>query len=237
MSSANTFTTKHNRSQTETEGRLLEIFLRLFKAFGPQRWWPGDDPFEIILGAILTQSANWGNVEKALGNLKEVGALNPPTLRNMPLEELARLIYSSGYYNAKAAKIKAFVNRLGEAYGDDLERLFALEPQQLRQELLSIYGIGEETADAIILYVALKPMFVVDNYTRRTFNRLGLAPSRGDYRSFQALFHRHLPQDTELFNEYHALIVRHGKEICRKEPLCHVCCLNSLCPTFAKKGR
>ncbi|MFQ5925516.1 MAG: endonuclease III domain-containing protein [Dehalococcoidia bacterium] len=209
---------------------LLEVYHRLLARYGPQHWWPAEDPFEVIVGAILTQSAAWINVERAISNLKAAKALTPAALRDLPLDRLAHLVRPSGYYNAKAMKIKAFVERL-RRYGD-LERLFALDTQSLRQELLSIHGVGEETADSIILYAARKPVFVIDAYTRRILHRLGIAPIyRGDnYRALQALFTENLPQEEGLYNEYHALLVRHGKEVCRKVPLCSPCCLRDLCP-------
>jgi endonuclease-3 related protein len=208
---------------------LEEIYQPLLSHYGPQHWWPADEPFEVIVGAILTQNTNWGNVEKAISNLRQYEALNPSTLRQLPSEQLAELIHPSGYYQNKARKLKAFAERLA-CYGDSLERLFALDTGQLRSELLSIYGIGEETADSIILYAARKPVFVIDAYTRRILCRLGLSPTRDSYAAFQELFMDNLPHDEGLYNEYHALLVRHGKEVCRKLPLCPRCCLSSLCP-------
>ncbi len=210
---------------------LLDVYHRLLDHYGPQHWWPADSPLEIIIGAILTQSAAWGNVEKAITNLKAKEALSPGALRQLPTEELSQLIYPSGYYNAKAVKIKSFVHWLGEHYNDNLDRLFALDTPGLRQELLSVHGIGEETADSIILYAAHKAIFVIDAYTRRIICRLGLGPSTNSYAAFQALFMEHLPHDESLFNEYHALFVRHGKATCQRFPLCGRCCLGSLCPS------
>lgn len=210
--------------------KLLDIYQRLFDRYGPQSWWPADDPFEVIVGAILTQSAAWTNVEQAISNLKAAKALTPTALYDLPLDRLAQLIHPSGYYNAKALKLKAFADRLHSKYSSDLERLFTLDTATLRPELLSIYGIGEETADSIILYAARRPIFVIDAYTRRIVSRLGLAPEKDSYRAFQALFTENLPHDEGLFNEYHALLVRHGKEVCRKTPDCPRCCLRTLCP-------
>ena len=209
--------------------KLLDIYQRLFDRYGPQSWWPADDPFEVIVGAILTQSAAWTNVEQAISNLKAAKALTPTALYDLPLDRLAQLIHPSGYYNAKALKLKAFADRLHSKYNSDLERLFTLDTATLRPELLSIYGIGEETADSIILYAAGRPIFVIDAYTRRIVSRLGLAPEKDSYGDFQALFTENLPHDEGLFNEYHALLVRHGKEVCRKMPRCTLCCLRSLC--------
>jgi endonuclease-3 related protein len=209
---------------------LLDIHQRLLDRYGPQHWWPADSPFEVIIGAILTQSTAWGNVEKAIANLKEREALSPAALRQLSTKELSRLVYPSGYYNAKAFKIKSFVHWLGEYWDDDLDRLFTLDIPMLRQGLLSVHGIGEETADSIILYAAQKSIFVIDAYTRRIISRLGLEPPVNIYASFQDLFMQHLPPDEDLFNEYHALFVRHGKDTCKKIPLCQGCCLSPPCP-------
>jgi endonuclease-3 related protein len=227
------------KQHTESEGtaddahslnhRLTEIYRLLLARYGPQHWWPADTPFEVIVGAILTQSAAWGNVEKAISNLKQARVMTPTSLRKLPLSKLAKLIYPSGYYNAKALKLKSFVEHLEETHQDSLEKLFSLDIHRLRSELLNIHGIGPETADSIILYAALKPIFVVDAYTRRIINRLELSPPRDDYASFQQLFMDNLPADEKLFNEYHALFVRHGKEVCKKVPLCERCCLKGLC--------
>jgi len=211
-------------------GKLSAIYQRLLDRYGPQHWWPADTPFEVIIGAILTQSAAWLNVEKAIASLKKADMLTPASLRDVPMEELARLVYPSGYYNAKARKIKAFVERLGSAHHDSLDELFALDTAALRAELLGIHGIGPETADSIILYAAGKPVFVIDAYTRRILSRLGLGPARDDYESFHALFMESLPPDVGTFNEYHALLVRHGKDVCRKSPKCDLCCLADMCP-------
>jgi len=207
---------------------LLNIYRQLMSCYGPQHWWPAEEPFEIIAGAILTQSAAWGNVEKAIANLKSAKALSPEALRQFPLPEIARLIHPCGYYNAKALKLKSFALWLGEHYSDDLNKLFANNIDYLRQQLLSIHGIGQETADSIILYAANKPIFVIDAYTRRIINRIGLAPSGNSYAAYQVLFMDNLPADAGLFNEYHALLVCLGKNVCRKSPLCHQCCLSNL---------
>ena len=210
---------------------LADIYDRLHTAYGPQHWWPGDSAFEIIAGAILTQSAAWANVERALANLKAAGALSPEGIAEISVRELAELIRPSGYYNAKARKLKAFVRIVDECAGGDLERLLALPTAELRALLLATYGIGPETADSILLYAAGRPVFVIDAYTRRTFSRLGLAPEMDSYDGWRSLFSESLPPDAETFNEYHALIVRHGKQVCRKRPLCHACPLSAICPT------
>ncbi len=208
---------------------LADIYRRLLERFGPQHWWPADEPFEVIVGAILTQSAAWGNVEKAIKNLRGREALSPQALRKLPKDKLAELVYPCGYYNAKALKLKALADWLGNHYDDDLKRLFALDAADLRQQLLSVHGIGPETADSIILYAACKPVFVIDAYTRRIFSRLGLAPKKDSYTAYQALFEDTLPSDTQMFNEYHALLVCLGKNVCRRQPLCGECPLNDIC--------
>ncbi|MBA7522541.1 Endonuclease III [subsurface metagenome] len=208
---------------------LLNIYHRLMAGYGPQYWWPAQEPFEVIVGAILTQSAAWRNVEKAIANLKAAKALSPEALRRQCLSEVAALIYPCGYYNAKALKLKSLASWLGKYYDDNLNKLFICNTDHLRQQLLSIHGIGQETADSIILYAAHKPVFVIDAYTRRIINRIGLAPASNSYIAYQALFMDNLPGDAGLFNEYHALLVCLAKDVCRNRPLCQQCCLNSIC--------
>lgn len=212
---------------------LPEIYRRLYAVYGPQGWWPGDSPFEVIVGAILTQSTAWINVEKALAEMRNAGCWSFQAIAALPEPELAGIIRSSGYYNAKARKLQAFANHVLASGG--LERLFAQDTASLRAELLSIHGIGDETADDIIVYAAGKPSFVIDAYTRRIIDRLELSP-RGrrnpGYRDYQALFHDNLPAETPLFNEFHALLDHHAKVTCTKrEPRCQGCCLLDLCPT------
>ena len=208
---------------------LTDIYRRLLGRFGPQHWWPAEEPFEVIVGAILTQSAAWGNVEKAINNLKAAGALSPAKLRRLHLPRLAELVHPCGYYNAKALKLKSFAFWLGNHYDDDLNRLFAVGTDDLRRQLLSVHGIGQETADSILLYAAGKPVFVIDAYTRRILSRIGLTPEKDSYAGYQSFFMENLPPDAETFNEYHALLVCQGKNICRRPPLCPQCCLNDIC--------
>jgi len=182
-----------------------------------------------MIGAILTQSTAWLNVEKAIANLKVAKALSPPALRRLSLPELAALIHPCGYYNAKAHKLKSLAYWLGEYCQDNLAKLFAISTGPLRQQLLSVHGIGQETADSIILYAANKPIFVIDAYTRRIINRIGLAPDGSSYAAYQSLFMDNLPADVVLFNEYHALLVCLGKNVCRRHPLCPQCCLRNIC--------
>jgi len=216
---------------------LQDIYHRLMAEYGPQHWWPAEEPFEVIVGAILTQSAAWSNVEKAIANLKAAQALSPEALRQLSLLELAHLIRPSGYYNAKALKLKSFADWLGEHYDDDLDRLFASNIDYMRQQLLTVHGIGPETADSIILYAANKPIFVIDAYTRRIISRIGLALNSGSYAAYQTLFMSNLPADAGLFNEYHALLVCLAKTACRTRPLCQQCCLHDLCPGICNDNK
>jgi endonuclease-3 related protein len=205
---------------------LSDIFDRLLQKYGPQHWWPARGHFEVIIGAILTQSTAWTNVEKAIANLKAAGKLSPGALRRLSEAELAGLIHPCGYYRVKARRVQAFVGWLGEYFNDSLEKLFTNDAGTLRERLLAIHGIGEETADSILLYAGNKPVFVVDAYTRRIIDRMGLTPARHDYTGYQKLFTSNLPENVKLFNEFHALLVCHGKVVCRKQPLCQRCCLN-----------
>lgn len=210
---------------------LPKLYTLLYRRYGPQHWWPSESRFEIVVGAILTQNTNWRNVERALANLKEAGAMSPNRILEIPQDILAALIRPSGYFNSKAKKLKAFANVLVEHHNGDLNHLFGQPPLVLRQELLSIYGIGNETADDIMLYAAGLPSFVIDSYTVRIMTRLGVISGKLSYHVVQELFHRNLPSDASLFNEFHALLDRHGKERCRRVPACMECCLLSLCPT------
>jgi endonuclease-3 related protein len=208
---------------------LTAVYQRLLAAYEPQHWWPAKTPFEVMVGAILTQSAAWTNVEKAIRRLEKADCLNAAALRRIDEAKLSELIYSCGYFRAKAKKLKALAEFLKESCGDDLDKLFAVEIDELRRQLLAVHGVGPETADSIVLYAACKPSFVIDAYTRRMFSRLGLASGKESYDELKCLFEGNLPADVPLFNEYHALLVRHGKDICRKKPLCADCCLRGIC--------
>ncbi len=209
---------------------LLLIYKRLFSAYGEQHWWPGTDPFEIIIGAILTQQVAWKNVEKALAALKVADLLSPETLLHAPLDEVVALIRPTMYYNAKAKKLRSFLLFLQERHHGALSDLLSLSLSSLREELLSVHGIGEETADSIILYAAGKPSFVIDAYTRRILQRVGLIGGAEPYAALRDLFMENIPRDVKLYNEYHALFVRHGKERCRSRgPLCSDCPLGDVC--------
>ena len=207
---------------------LTEIYQLLFDYFGPQHWWPGETPFEIIIGAILTQNTNWANVEKAIANLKSTDLLTPEKLHSVNSSELAELIRPAGYYNIKGKRLKNFLSWLFHNHNGRLTNLENLDTDQLRTELLSIKGIGHETADSILLYAFNRPIFVVDAYTARIAFRHGLIESGADYEQLRELFQSNLPQDTQLFNEYHALLVRVGKEFCRPKAKCSDCPLEKL---------
>ena len=212
---------------------LQKVYRRLYQSYGPQGWWPGDGPFDVVVGAILTQAVSWTNVERAIRNLKTADAWSFPALHRLADGELAALLRPAGYFNAKARKLKAFAAYVLEQYDGDLAAMLARDTQALRAELLSLYGIGPETADDILVYAAGRPSFVIDAYTIRILKRLGLTPEsgQGGYGDFQQLFHQQLPLDAALFNEFHALLDWHAKVACRKVPLCADCCLRAICLT------
>jgi len=203
--------------------KLVKIYRRLYRTFGPQHWWPGDSPFEIAIGAILTQNTNWGNVEKAIENLKRVNALNVKNIQEMKAERLASLIKPAGYFNIKAKRLKAFMAFLMNEYHGSMEKMRREEMKTLRTKLLNVHGIGPETADSILLYALDKPAFVIDAYTKRALSRHNIIRYEDSYQSIQNLFHSRLKSKTKLYNEYHALFVRLGKTYCRKKPICEEC--------------
>jgi endonuclease-3 related protein len=202
---------------------LSEIYRLLYDAFGPQHWWPGETPFEVVIGAILTQNTNWANVEKAIVNLKSAEYLTPDKLHHIDISQLAELIRPAGYYNIKAKRLKSFINWLFDNYDGEMSNLELVNTDRLREELLAIKGIGRETADSILLYALKRPVFVVDAYTARITMRHKLIETGADYEQLRQLFESNLPQDVQLFNEYHALLVRAGKEFCRPKARCHGC--------------
>ena len=203
------------------------IYRRLYSHFGPQSWWPADSIFEVMVGAILTQSTNWSNVEKAIAQLKKHKMLNPRKLYNLERRKIARLIRSAGYYNIKAKRLKEFLKFFIYKYGASIKRLSAQGTESLRNELLAVKGIGPETADSILLYALNKPVFVIDAYTKRIFSRHKLLKKEASYDEAQGLFTSNLRKDARLFNEYHALIVSLGKAFCLKSnPKCSACPLD-----------
>lgn len=221
-------TIDHKIRDSHKEKILKWIYDRLYLAFGPRKWWPADTPFEVIVGAILTQNTAWSNVERAIKNLKETSCLTPRGLRLIDTSRLAQLIRPSGYYNQKAQKLKEFIGFLFARYRGSLDLMFKTDPLILRQELLGIKGIGPETADSILLYAGNFPIFVVDAYTRRLLSCHNLIDQQANYSSIQSYFMDNLPRDVKLFNEFHALIVQLGKEICRPKPNCAICPLREL---------
>jgi endonuclease-3 related protein len=220
----------HGRTVPPTSAGLRRVYERLLNHFGHAGWWPGETPFEVCIGAILTQNTSWTNVEKALGALRRRGLLSTRKLRALPTSRLARLIRSSGYYNVKARRLRAFLDFLQREYAGRVERMAEEEPWKLRNKLLGVDGIGPETADSIVLYAAGHPVFVIDAYTRRVFARLGHVKGDEPYDAVQRFFMERLPQNALLFNDFHAQIVRLGKEICRPRPRCDGCPLEVLCP-------
>lgn len=207
--------------------RLIGIYDRLYKHFGPQHWWPADSPFEVMIGAFLTQNTSWNNVAKAINNLKNKKVLSFRKMTRLSTGDLARLIRPAGYYNIKAGRIKNFLGYLEKFYAGNIAKMRLKDARNLRKELLSVNGIGPETADSILLYALDKPIFVVDAYTRRVFARHQWIKEEEDYQSVQSLFMAHLTPDVKLFNEYHALIVKLAKDICKKTKMrCCVCPLH-----------
>jgi endonuclease-3 related protein len=209
---------------------LALVYDRLRRQQGDLRWWPGETPFEVCVGAILVQNTAWSNVEKALESLRAAGRLSYAGLAGLAPDELAPLIRSAGCHNVKAGRLAAFVAWLGREYGGRVEAMRHAEPRTLRARLLSVRGIGPETADSIALYAAGVPLFVIDAYTRRVFTRLGFIRGHESYDALQGYFMDELPRDAALFNDYHAQVVTLAKDVCRPRPLCDRCPLDPMCP-------
>jgi endonuclease-3 related protein len=217
-------TKKSTGSAADARQRLLRLYERAFAHFGPLHWWPGETPLEVCVGAILTQNTAWTNVEKAIANLQTARLLGVRAIHEVDDAELAAAIRPSGYYNQKAKKLKTFAAHIIQRHRGSLTRLLSQRTAAVRAELLALNGIGPETADSMILYAANQPIFVVDAYTRRILHRAGLVAADAGYDELQALFHRHLPRETQLYNEFHAQLVYLGKEFCRKRsPDCAAC--------------
>ncbi len=217
---------------------LMEVYRRLLAARGHQGWWPGDGPFEVVVGAVLTQNTAWVNVERAIANLRAAGVLDPHRLAALDPDALAALLRPAGYFNVKARRLRA-VNEflLREAGGDVTALGHDHDTGALRARLLRIPGVGRETADSILLYALGRAVFVVDAYTRRMFGRMGLLDPAMDYDAIRAVFETRLPPDANLFNDYHAQIVIHGKETCRPRPRCGECVTRDLCALGTAGGR
>jgi endonuclease-3 related protein len=212
------------RTQPESQPPLDEYYNSLFTALGPQHWWPGDTPFEVIVGTILTQNTSWTNVEMALANLRGEGLLTIEGLERVNQQHLAKLLRPAGYFRQKARKLKAFVGFLRAEYVGSVRRMFAMPTLALREKLLGVWGIGPETADSILLYAGQQPVFVVDAYTKRMFARHGWIGEKAKYEDVRWMVERQFPGDVKRFNELHALIVHTGKNWCRPhEERCGEC--------------
>jgi len=207
---------------------LRFIYQKLHAAYGPQHWWPGETRFEIMVGAVLTQNTAWINVERAIANLKRARALSPERIAGARARQLAAWLRPSGYFNVKARRLKSLCRWLLGQGG--VRALARLGTPELRARLLAVHGVGPETADDIVLYAFGRPVFVIDAYTRRLFARLGMIRGDEGYETLRHGFERSLAADADLFNEFHALIVRHAKEVCRVTPRCLDCCLARNCP-------
>ena len=206
----------------------MKIYQKLYDAYGPRHWWPGETPFEVMVGAILTQNTSWKNVERAIQKLKDKKVLNAEGIHQLRKSKLAPLIRPSGYYRIKAERLKAFIHFLFEDYNGNIEKMKRENLEPLRKKLLAVNGIGPETADSILLYGLEKPIFVVDAYTRRILSRHEIISEEASYEEVQSLFMNHLPHKTKLFNEYHALLVHLGKTLCKKVPRCDICPLKGI---------
>jgi endonuclease-3 related protein len=212
-------------------GIMVQVYQRLFQAFGPQHWWPGETPFEVMIGAVLTQNTNWQNVERAILNLRAADLLDPHALYQVPMEELEELIRPAGYFRIKARRLRSLLEFVEKRYGGSLEKMFRRGLPELRDELLTVHGIGPETADSILLYAAGLPVFVVDAYTHRVLFRHGWIEFEADYHQIQDYLQSSLPQDVPLYNEFHALFVHLGKHYCHKSrPKCRECPLFKMLP-------
>ena len=210
----------------------MEAYERMLAKFGPQRWWPGDSPFEIMVGAVLVQNTAWRNVEQAINNLRDARVMEPQSLFNVPPEELAELIRPAGYYQLKTKRLRNLLRFLVEEHDGSLESMFSIGLPSLREQLLAINGIGPETADAILLYAGGLPTFVVDTYSHRILARHGWLDYDASYDDIKDYFESTLPDDPALYNEYHALLVRIGKDYCKRTaPNCEACPLAEMLPT------
>ncbi len=203
--------------------KLMDIYRSLDERFGDLHWWPADDPFEVMAGAILTQNTSWANVEKALSKLKVRNVLCPDGIMGLTNEQLAELIRPSGYYNLKAERLRSFTRFFIDAYSGSVERMRSETLTVLRPQLLGVRGVGRETADSILLYACEKPIFVIDAYTRRLLLRHGIISGTPDYESMQSVFMNNLPHKTDFFKQFHALIVNNCKVFCKKTPDCRDC--------------
>ena len=211
--------------------KLLDAYERLLNKFGPQQWWPGESPFEVMVGAVLVQNTAWRNVEHAIKNLHDAGVMEPKSLYVLAAEELAELIRPAGFFQVKAKRLRNLLEFVVEEYGGSLDAMFKTSLSTLREQLLAVNGIGPETADAILLYAGGLPTFVVDTYTHRILARHGWVGYESDYQEIKDYFESALPADAPLYNEYHALLVQAGKDYCKRTaPKCEACPLRDMLP-------
>jgi endonuclease III related protein len=217
--------------RTQAGPNLALVYAQLAAAWGPQHWWPGDTPFEVAVGAVLTQNTAWSNVEKAITSLKAAGAMTAIGLLALSESDLEQAIRPAGTYRVKARYLRTLALWTAQRATGDLSSLASEDTDALRREILALHGVGRETADSILLYAIGKPAFVVDAYTRRIGARLGLLPDNTTYDTAQQYFIARLPEDVPLFNEFHALLVRLAKEHCRARPMCLACPLEQHCPS------
>jgi endonuclease-3 related protein len=208
---------------------IMQIYQRLCQGYHLDTWWPAQTPFEVAVGAFLTQNTNWNNVEKALANLREAKALDLNILAQMPVAQLEQLIRPSGFFRQKAQRLQHFCRYVLDHHAGSLERLLQRDLDETRSVLLALSGIGPETADSILLYAGQRPSFVVDSYTRRFLGRLGILTGTEKYADIRALFMAEVKQEVSLYQHYHALIVTHCKEHCRKSPRCETCLFTDIC--------
>ena len=206
---------------------LNDFYQILYRTYGPQKWWPASSKFEMMVGAVLTQNTAWKNVEKAIKNLKQAGALKLGRMINMSLKKIARLVKPAGYFNIKARRLRALASWLQNQCRGDINRYSKKKLDWIRKELLKVYGIGPETADSILLYAMNKKSFVVDAYTKRIFSRHGFFKEGAKYDEVKSIFEKSIPRNIKIYNEFHALIVRLAKEFCKKKPECLECPLRN----------
>ncbi len=209
---------------------LDEVYQQLYEALGPQHWWPAESAFEVVLGAVLVQNTAWRNVEKAIENLRQSDLLSAKAMYQLAPEELEELIRPAGYFRMKTRRIRNLLDHLFTQHEGSLSAMLKVDTETLREELLQINGIGPETADSILLYAAERPVFVIDTYTNRILKRHGWIEHEADYSTIQAHFQTHLEADSQLYNEFHALLVRIGNLYCRKKPRCEECPLSKWLP-------
>jgi len=221
----------------ERMDRAREIYERLLAHYGPQRWWPAETPFGVVVGALLMQQTTWRNVESAIASLKATGLLDPSNIAGASIATLRQHVRIAGLYQTKPARLRAFCRHLLDRSGGDLTRYFARPTDAVREDLLAQAGVGPETADSILLYAGGHPVFVVDAYTERIGRRIGLFRT-GEYRTIQRYFEQHVPRDLATYQEYHALLVRHAKTLCRRaNPGCAECPVQSVCDFGRRRKR